>query len=153
MQQESSSRPKNLSFDDAGKHPLWRRLLDLIFGYDFFISYSWSDGGSYANALTHQLRALGFQVFGASTQDTDYQKELVNRVHLPFEILSDANFELVKALQLPTFEYHGLRLVKRMTWVVEGGKIIKVFYPVFPPDKNADEVLNWLKGRKQPGPV
>jgi peroxiredoxin len=99
--------------------------------------------------LHQEFKALGFQVFGASTQDTDYQKELVNRVHLPFEILSDAHFELVNALQLPTFEYHGLRLIKRMAWVVEGGKIIKVFYPVFPPDKNADEVLNWLKARRR----
>lgn len=98
--------------------------------------------------LHQEFQALGFQVFGASTQDTEYQKELVHRVHLPFEILSDADFKLVNALKLPTFEYHGLRLVKRMAWVIEGGKINKVFYPVFPPDKNADEVLTWLKARR-----
>lgn len=103
--------------------------------------------------LHHEFKMLGFQIFGVSTQDTDYQKELVNRVHLPFEVLSDAKFELVNALQLPTFEYHGLRLLKRMAWVVEGGRITKVFYPVFPPDKNADEVLSWLKSRRKAGPV
>lgn len=99
--------------------------------------------------LHQEFKLLGFQVFGVSTQDTDYQKELVNRVHLPFEILSDAKFELARALQLPTFEFRGLRLLKRMAWVVEGCKITRVFYPVFPPDKNADEVLAWLKVRRE----
>lgn len=98
--------------------------------------------------LYREFQALGFQVFGASTQDTEYQKELVHRVHLLFEVLSDAGFQLVNALQLPTFEYGGLRLVKRMAWIIEDGKITKVFYPVFPPDKNADEVLAWLKARQ-----
>jgi peroxiredoxin len=99
--------------------------------------------------LHQEFNMLGFQIFGVSTQDTDYQKELVNRVHLPFEVLSDAKLELVNALRLPTFEYRGLRLLKRMAWVIEDGKIAKVFYPVFPPDKNADEVLNWLKARRK----
>lgn len=99
--------------------------------------------------LHQEFKMLGFQIFGVSTQDTDYQKELVNRVHLPFEVLSDAKFELAKALQLPTFEYRGIRLLKRMSWVVESGKIAKVFYPVFPPGKNADEVLTWLKIRRE----
>ena len=98
--------------------------------------------------LHAEFKALGFQVFGLSTQDTEYQKELVQRVHLPFEILSDADFKLVAALRLPVFDYHGVRLVKRMAWIVEGGKIVKVFYPVFPPDKNADEVLTWIKSRR-----
>ena len=98
--------------------------------------------------LHQEFKTLGFQIFGVSTQDTDYQKELVNRVHLPFEVLSDAQLELVKALQLPTFAYRGLQLLKRMAWVVEDGKITKVFYPVFPPDKNAEEVLNWLRARR-----
>lgn len=103
--------------------------------------------------LHQEFKALGFQVFGASTQGTEYQKELVQRVHLPFEILSDAEFKLVDALRLPTFEYNGLRLVKRMAWIIESGKITKVFYPVFPPDKNADEVLAWLKSRQPPRPA
>lgn len=101
--------------------------------------------------LHHEFKVLGFQIFGVSTQDTDYQKELVDRVHLPFEVLSDAKLELVKALQLPIFEYHGRQLIKRMAWVVEAGRITKVFYPVFPPDKNADEVLSWLKARRETG--
>ena len=97
--------------------------------------------------LHQEFAGLGVQIFGASTQDTGYQKELVDRTHLPFEILSDAEFKLINALQLPTFNYHGMRLVKRMAWFIEGGKIAKVFYPVFPPDKNAEEVLTWLKTR------
>jgi len=103
--------------------------------------------------LHQEFKMQGFQVFGVSTQDTDYQKELVNRVHLPFEILSDAKLELIKALHLPTLEYHGLRLFKRMAWVVENGRITRIFYPVFPPDKNADEVLDWLKTRRETGTV
>jgi len=97
--------------------------------------------------LHEEFRALGFQVFGASTQDSGYQRELVERMHIPFEILSDAEFRLVDGMRLPTFEFNGQRLVKRMAWVIEGGRIVKVFYPVFPPDKNADEVLGWLRKR------
>jgi hypothetical protein len=77
---------------------------------------------------------------------TEYLQYFLNRS-------SDAKLELVKALQLSTFEYHGRQLIKRMAWVVEAGRITKVFYPVFPPDKNADEVLNWLKARRETGAV
>ena len=90
------------------------------------------------------LTALGTQVFGLSTQDTEYQREVVSRLHLPFELLSDHEFELTDALQLPTFDVFGMRLLKRLTLVIEGGKISKVFYPVFPPDRHADEVIQWL---------
>ena len=87
------------------------------------------------------------RIFGVSTQDTPYQRELKERVHLPYELLSDEGLEMVEALKLPTLEYKGKRLVKRLTLAVEKGKIVKVWYPVFPPDKSADEVLQWLKGR------
>jgi peroxiredoxin len=91
-----------------------------------------------------QLRALGARVFGLSTQDTGYQQEAVDRLHLPFELLSDESLAFVQALGLPTFEVEGMTLIKRLTLVICDGRIEKVFYPVFPPDKNAEEVVGWL---------
>jgi peroxiredoxin len=97
------------------------------------------------------LRAAGASlVFGLSTQDTDYQREAAERLHLPFALLSDADLELTKALRLPTFEVGGLTLLKRFSLVVADGRVEHVFYPVFPPDKHAEEVLAWLGGN--PGP-
>lgn len=95
-----------------------------------------------------EFRALGFQVFGVSTQTTDFQQELVDRIKLPFEVLSDGEFALTNGMKLPTFEFSGMRLLKRMAWVCEQGKIVKVFYPVFPPQENATQVLGWLKARE-----
>lgn len=97
--------------------------------------------------LHSEFQQLGFQVFGVSTQTTEFQQELVGRIHLPFEILSDAKFELADTLRLPTFVFAEMRLLKRMAWVCKQGKIIKVFYPVFPPDKNAASVLNWIRSQ------
>lgn len=91
-----------------------------------------------------QLRALDAEVFGLSTQDTAYQREVVERLHLPFALLSDANLTFTRALRLPTFEFEGATLVKRLTLVIRDGRIVKVFYPVFPPDRNAEEVVGWL---------
>jgi peroxiredoxin len=94
----------------------------------------------------HQdLRKLGAEVFGLSTQTTDYQKEMVERLHVPFEVLSDASLQFVRALRLPTFDIEGMTLVKRLTLVLSRRKIEKVFYPVFPPDKHAAEVIDWLR--------
>jgi peroxiredoxin len=91
------------------------------------------------------LKARGVaRVFGLSTQDTDYQREAVERLHLPFPVLSDAEMALIRALKLPTFEVEGMTLLKRMAWVIDNGVITKVFYPVFPPDKSAAEVVGWL---------
>lgn len=87
------------------------------------------------------------KVFGISTQDTPYQQEAKERIRLPYELLSDEKLELVRALKLPTFEWEGGKVIKRLTLAVQDGKIAKVWYPVFPPDKSADEVLAWLKGR------
>jgi peroxiredoxin len=84
-------------------------------------------------------------LFGLSTQDTDYQREAAERLHLPFAILSDAALELTRALDLPTFGVAGMTLLKRMAFIIDDGTITKVFYPVFPPDKNAEEVISWLK--------
>lgn len=95
-----------------------------------------------------ELKQLGVaQVFGLSTQDTAYQQEAVDRLHLPFALLSDADLKLARALELPTFDVAGMTLLKRMALVIDGGVITKVFYPVFPPDKNAEEVIAWLKSR------
>jgi peroxiredoxin len=91
-----------------------------------------------------ELQSLGVRVYGLSTQESSYQQEAVERLHLPFDLLSDANFECTTLLRLPTFEVEGKRLIKRLTLIADSGKIIKVFYPVFPPDKNVQEVMNWL---------
>jgi peroxiredoxin len=93
-----------------------------------------------------ELRALGVQVFGLSTQSTDYQQEAAARLHLPFELLSDAELALTRALGLPTFEVQGMVLIRRLTLVLRDGLVEHVFYPVFPPDDNAAEVVAWLKG-------
>lgn len=92
-----------------------------------------------------ELRALGIDhVFGVSTQDTAYQQEAAERMHLPFALLSDAEGRLGTALRLPTFEAGGMVLLKRLTLAIDGGMITRVFYPVFPPDRNAAAVLAWL---------
>ena len=96
-----------------------------------------------------ELRRLGVaQVYGLSTQDTAYQNEAATRLHLPFAILSDESLALTKALKLPTFTTAGKTLLKRMALVIDDGVISKAFYPVFPPDKNAEEVVAWLKTEK-----
>jgi peroxiredoxin len=91
------------------------------------------------------IKRLGIaHVYGLSTQDTEYQGEAARRLRLPFAILSDADLRLTGALGLPTFSVAGMTLLKRMVLVIENGVIIKVFYPVFPPDKSAEEVIAWL---------
>jgi peroxiredoxin len=89
-------------------------------------------------------RAGAAQVYGLSTQDTAYQREAVERLHLPFDLLSDEKLALARALKLPTFEVEGMRLIKRLTLITSDSAIVKVFYPVFPPDRNAGDVLAWL---------
>jgi peroxiredoxin len=91
-----------------------------------------------------ELQALGANVFGLSTQDTDYQREAAERLQLPFELLSDAELRFAKALRLPTFEVEAMTLIKRLTLILRGGRVEKVFYPVFPPDRHAEEVVAWL---------
>jgi peroxiredoxin/catechol 2,3-dioxygenase-like lactoylglutathione lyase family enzyme len=93
-----------------------------------------------------ELKGLGVaQIFGLSTQDTDYQREAAERLHLPFPLLSDSELKFTRALNLPTFSVAGMTLLKRMALVVDDGVISKVFYPVFPPDKSAAEVVAWLR--------
>lgn len=96
-----------------------------------------------------ELKRLGAaQLYGLSTQDSTYQKEAANRLHLPFAILSDEKLALTRALKLPTFTTSGMTLLKRMALVIDDGIITKTFYPVFPPDKNAEEVIAWLQAPK-----
>jgi len=92
-----------------------------------------------------EFQALGARVFGLSAQDAEYQSEAAERLHLPFPLLSDAQGLFAEALRLPSFEAGGLTLLKRLTMIVRDGRIEKAFYPVFPPDKNAEEVLTWLR--------
>ena len=92
-----------------------------------------------------ELRSLGVRVFGLSTQSTEHQREAAERLRLPFELLSDEKLAFARALKLPTFEVEGMTLIKRLTLVVNEGRIEKVFYPVFPPDENAEEVVAWLQ--------
>jgi peroxiredoxin len=98
-----------------------------------------------------ELKALDARVFGLSAQDTEQQKEARERLHLPFELLSDSRHRLKELLDLPSFNVDGLELYKRLTLVIEDGFIQKVFYPVFPPDLNVVEVITWLKHRAPPG--
>ena len=92
-----------------------------------------------------ELKGLGVQnLFGLSTQDPDYQREAAERLHLPFAILSDQHLKLSKAMGLPTFETSGMTLLKRHTLVIDEGVIKHVFYPVFPPDQSATDVVRWL---------
>jgi len=93
-----------------------------------------------------ELQELGVaQLYGLSTQDSDYQREAADRLRLPFPILSDAALKLAHAIKLPTFAAAGMTLLKRMALVIEDGVVAKVFYPVYPPDKNAEEVIAWLR--------
>jgi len=95
-----------------------------------------------------ELRAAGAgELYGLSTQTTDYQREVVERLHLPFELLSDAGLRFAKALRLPTFTVDNMELIKRLTLVIRDGLIEHVFYPIFPPDQHAAEVMEWL-GKK-----
>ncbi len=92
-----------------------------------------------------KLRELDSAVFGLSTQSTTYQKEMVDRLDLPFAVLSDCDLALTSALRLPTFIVDEQVLLKRLTMVMRRGTINHVFYPVFPPDRHAEEVLDWLQ--------
>jgi peroxiredoxin len=97
------------------------------------------------------LAAGAAQVFGLSTQDTEYQSEAVRRLHLPFPLLSDGQFALARALRLPTMHIAGAELLKRIAMIIDDGCITQVWYPVFPPDRNAHEVLGWLHTNRAPG--
>ena len=92
-----------------------------------------------------QFADLGARVIALSTQSSDYQREMAERLGLPFPVLSDESLEFTGALGLPTFETSGMTLIKRITLVIDDGRITRVFYPVFPPDRHAAEVLDELR--------
>jgi peroxiredoxin len=96
--------------------------------------------------LYAELKAAGAtHVFGLSTQSNGYQTEMASRLHLPFPILSDEKLELTRALNLPTMDVAGLTMIKRLALIIDNGRITHVFYPVFPPDRNAADVREWLE--------
>ncbi len=96
--------------------------------------------------LFADLRAAGADhVFGLSTQDPAYQREMAERLHLPFAALSDEQLALTRALKLPSMPVAGMTMIKRLAWISDNGRITHVLYPVFPPDRNGPDVLAWLK--------
>jgi len=95
-----------------------------------------------------QLEKLGVRVFGVSSQPLADQKEARDRLELPFELINDSNLDLAKAMNLPTFEYNSYTYIRRVTVISENGIIKKIFYPVFPPDKNMTDVIEWLENNE-----
>lgn len=94
--------------------------------------------------LAAEFDRLGVGLYGVSTQHTDDQREAAERLRLPYPLLSDAELRLTKALRLPTLEVEGATLIRRLTLLVRDGVVERVWYPVFPPDTHADEVLGWF---------
>ncbi len=96
--------------------------------------------------LFAELKSAGARhVFGLSTQSNTYQTEMASRLHLPFPVLSDEKRQLTDALNLPTMAVAGMTLIRRLALIIDDARIVQVFYPVFPPDRNAGDVLAWLK--------
>jgi len=102
---------------------------------------------AYRDSLA-EFEELGASVIGISAQAPAEQAEFAAREHIPFPLLSDSALHLAEEMRLPTFEVEGMILYKRLTFVAEAGKVIRTFYPIFPPDRNAGEVLNWLGSRR-----
>ena len=102
---------------------------------------------AYRDALA-EFKQLDATVVGIGTQTPEEQREFAAREHIPFPLLSDPGLQLREALSLPTFEVENMTLYKRLTLIAEGARIVKAFYPVFPPDRDASEVLAWLRGRR-----
>lgn len=92
-----------------------------------------------------EIKSSGARVYGMSAQSPEEQSEAASRLHLPYELLSDQDFAFTDVIGLPTFHARDRRLIKRVTLIMHDGEIVKYFYPVFPPDQNARQVLDWLK--------
>lgn len=97
--------------------------------------------------LVHEFSKMDVSVLGLSVQPPEVLKEIKTRNSLNYTLLSDSEYKLTHALKLPTFSFQGEHLIKRMAFYIDKNRIMKVFYPVFPPDQSADEVLNFLKGK------
>ncbi|MFZ1684802.1 MAG: peroxiredoxin [Candidatus Zixiibacteriota bacterium] len=94
-----------------------------------------------------EIRSWGAELFGLSTQSPDYQREAAERLHLPFPLLSDESLQLTRKMRLPTVEIGGMTLLKRFTLIIRDGQVAHCLYPVFPPDKNSEQVISWLRSR------
>ncbi len=106
-----------------------------------------SEACSFRDHYQDLLHAGASRVFGLSSQDLAYQREMTERLHLPFPMLSDPAFRLGNTLELPTFSTYGTKLYKRLTLIIADGVIEHAFYPIFPPDQHAQQVLRWLRAR------
>jgi peroxiredoxin len=95
-----------------------------------------------------ELQSLGAEVIGLSVQTTEYQKEMVDRLHLPFPVVSDANYQFQKALNMPTFVTARMTLLKRVTLIANNGVIVAVHYPIFPSDSDPPWVIDYLKNHQ-----
>ena len=132
-------------------------ILNQYFGFEFLIqgARGCTPHSCGFRDFYQQFRALGVTCYGLSTQTTEYQQESRDRLHLPYDLLSDVELKLTRALKLPTFTVDSKEvpepLIKRLAFVLDDTKIVKVFYPVFPPDKNAETVLEWLREDKGKG--
>jgi peroxiredoxin len=104
---------------------------------------------AYRDAVA-EFGQLGASLVGVSAQSASEQADFAQREHIPFPLLSDPGLGLAAALELPTFEVAGMRLYRRLTFVAEAGRIVKAFYPVFPPDRDAATVLGWLRASARP---
>lgn len=141
---EVSVRPTVLFFyPSATGKPDMPREWDLVPGARGCTAQNCAYRDSYG-----EFRGLGLQVYGISAQGPAEQKDFADRMSIRYELLSDSDFELTEALRLPTFEFHGRQYIKRLTVVAEDRRITHVFYPVFPPDRNAEVVLQYLRGRE-----
>lgn len=103
---------------------------------------------SYRDSFT-RFKNLGVRVYGVSTQDTEYQSEMKARLHVPFEFLSDKELQLTRAFMLPTLIVNGCEIFKRLTLILRDGVVIQCFYPIFPPDLDADQVYQFLADGNQ----
>lgn len=103
---------------------------------------------SFRDTISELRKAGAGDIYGISTQSVEYGKDAKERLHLPYDLLSDEELNLAKAAKLPTFEFEGKPCIKRLALAVQGGKIVKVWYPIFPSGSNAELVLNWLKQRE-----
>jgi peroxiredoxin len=116
-------------------------------------AYGCTDQSCAFRDLRHEFASLGYSVVGLSAQSSDEQSEAYRRLRLGFALLADPDRQLGEQLNLPTFSVAGMTLYRRLTLVAVGGAIVKVFYPVFPPGENADEVLRWIRrGKAVPQP-
>ena len=98
--------------------------------------------------LNAEIAAQGAHTLGLSAQSVAEQHEFAQRTGLPYALASDPLLTVADALGLPTFEVDGMTLYKRITLIADAGRIVKAFYPVFPPNRNAQDVLEWLQANR-----